>query len=170
MQEKPKTKYPGIFDEIQRSAKHYKGEPERRKIQGPRTSSPGELTPAIFPPSQLFWREREERRGEKKIKEKRIKAERREKAKPTKLGRVSGAGRARQPPGAAGAPLPTKGPSAAAGLHDIRQPATPSLLNLLLPAPLPAPRRPRGEPTGSGKRGKGGMEAGWRRDAAALAL
>lgn len=76
------------------------------------------------------------------------------------MGRVRGAGRARQPPGAAGAPLPTKGPSAAAGLHDIRQPATPSLLNLLLPAPLPAPRRPRGKTHRFGKAGK-------RRDAGA---
>lgn len=107
-------------------------------------------------------------RGEKKIKEKkRIKAERRKKAKPTKLGRVRGAGRARQPPGAAGAPLPTKGPSAAAGLHDIRQPATPSLLNLLLPAPLPAPRRPRGK---TNRFGKAGKRRDCRRDAAALAL
>lgn len=43
--------------------------------------------------------------------------------------------------------------SAAAGLHDIRHQATPSLLNLLLPAPLAAPPRPRGEPNRFGKAG-----------------
>lgn len=50
-----------------------------------------------------------------------------------------------------------RAPHSAAGLHDIRHAATPSLLNLLLPAPLPAPGRPRGKPICLGKRREGGV-------------
>lgn len=129
-------------------------------MQGPRTSSPGEFTPAIFPPSQLFWREREE--GRRGIKDKKNKSGMKEKkkkaAKPSKRGRVSGAGRARQPPGAAGARLPTKGPRLGRRrLRDIRNsnalaPLTSSCLRLCQPR--------RGKAAGL----EGGMRAGrWQR-------
>lgn len=136
-------------------------------MQGARASSPGELTPAIFPPSQLFWRERVRKGGGGENKRKKniiIKEVRKKKkkspAKPTKLGRVGGAGRARQPPGALGLRCQQRAPRPAAGLHDIRRAATPSRLNRLLPAPLPA-ARPRGSRSSGGARegkaqGKGG--------------